>query len=190
MSTEERPRTGEKKGGRGGARGGAERQFAPAGVVFSSNPLLTRKRLKSRLILDHKRTRLRTAELALARQAADAETPPAFSPPPGAHTPTTPSGGYGGHAAPGGGTHQPPLGGVFGAAASPATALQIQAQQQRLAEQATQALRRRRARAGRTGRSDECRTATAGGRGRVGRQRTRGRRFTLASSRKRSPHTS
>ena len=92
------------------------------------------------LILDHKRTRLRTAELALARQAADAETPPAFSPPPGAHTPTTPSGGYGGHAAPGGGTHQPPLGGVFGAAASPATALQIQAQQQRLAEQATQAL--------------------------------------------------
>ena len=25
------------------------------------------------------------AELALARQAADAETPPAFSPPPGAH---------------------------------------------------------------------------------------------------------
>ena len=33
------------------------------------------------LILDHKRTRLRTAELALARQAASDSTPPTFSSP-------------------------------------------------------------------------------------------------------------
>ena len=38
-------------------------------------------RVAYELILDHKRTRLRTAELALARQAASDSTPPTFSSP-------------------------------------------------------------------------------------------------------------
>ena len=41
-------------------------------------------RVAYELILDHKRTRLRTAELALARQAASDSTPPTFSSPHGA----------------------------------------------------------------------------------------------------------
>jgi len=44
-------------------------------------------RVAYELILDHKRTRLRTAELALARQAANDSTPPTFSSPHSASSP-------------------------------------------------------------------------------------------------------
>uniref|UniRef100_A0A7S3JSI0 non-specific serine/threonine protein kinase n=1 Tax=Aureoumbra lagunensis TaxID=44058 RepID=A0A7S3JSI0_9STRA len=44
-------------------------------------------RVAYELILDQKRTRLRTAELALARQAASDSTPPTFSSPHGGRTP-------------------------------------------------------------------------------------------------------